>query len=217
MNGVFVTGTDTGSGKTHAACAWLRAWRARGLRASGMKPVASGCEATPQGLRNADALALIAASDPAPAYADCNPYAYAPPIAPHVAATLARRAVRLDRIEAAHARILQHCERSVVEGVGGWLAPLSDTLMQADVARALDLPVVLVVGVRLGCINHALLSARAILADGCRLHGWIANRIDPDMEQADASIAAIAARVEAPLLGTLGWGEATPRLATGCD
>lgn len=208
-----MTGTDTGSGKTWASCALLAAWRGRGLRASGMKPVASGSAMTPAGLRNDDALALLAASDPAPAYADCNPFAYAPPIAPHVAARLAGRAVDLATIGASHARIAAQCDRVVVEGVGGWLAPLSDTLLQADVVRALDLPVVLVVGVRLGCINHALLSARAIVADGCRLAGWIANRIDPAMEHADDSIVAIGERIAAPLLGTLDWGDPAPRLA----
>ena len=115
MSGVFVTGTDTGVGKTFASCALLGAWRARGLRASGMKPVASGCEETPPGLRSEDALALIAASDPAPAYADCNPFAYAPAIAPHVAARLAQRPVSLNAIVAAHARIAARCDRVAVE------------------------------------------------------------------------------------------------------
>lgn len=212
MSGLFVTGTDTGVGKTFASCALLAALRSRGLRASGMKPVASGSEKTPDGLRNDDALALIAASDPAPAYADCNPFAYLPAIAPHVAARLAQRAVSLDAIVAAHARIAAQCDRVVVEGAGGWLAPLSDTLAQADLARALELPVVLVVGVRLGAINHALLSARAIRGDGCALAGWIANRIDPDMPFADDTIATIAARIDAPLLGTLAWNDAAPLL-----
>ena len=212
MNGIYVTGTDTGVGKTFASCALLAAWRANGLRASGMKPVASGCEDTAQGLRNDDALALIAASDPAPAYADCNPFAYAPAIAPHVAARLAQQPVSLDAIVAAHARIDAQADRVLVEGAGGWLAPFSDTLAQADVARALDLRVVLVVGVRLGAINHALLSARAIRADGCALAGWIANRIDPHMPYADDTIATIATRIDAPLLGTLAWNDAAPML-----
>jgi len=212
MNGIFVTGTDTGVGKTFCSCALLHAWRSRGLRASGMKPVASGCAQTPQGLRNEDALALIAASDPAPGYADCNPFAYAPAIAPHVAARLARQTVALETIVAAHARIAARADRVLVEGAGGWLAPFSDTLMQADLAHALDLRVVLVVGVRLGAINHALLSARAIRGDGCELAGWIANRIDPDMPNADDTIATIAARIDAPLLGTLAWNDAAPAL-----
>ena len=212
MSGVFVTGTDTGIGKTFASCALLRAWRARGLRASGMKPVASGCDETPHGLRNEDALALIAASDPAPDYADCNPFPYAPAIAPHVAARLAQIPVSLDVIIAAHGRIAVHADRVLVEGAGGWLAPFDDTLAQADVVHALDLRVVLVVGVRLGAINHALLSARAVRADGCTLAGWIANRIDPGMPFADETIAAIAARIDAPLLGTLAWNDAAPTL-----
>lgn len=203
MSGVFVTGTDTGIGKTFASTALLHALRARGLRAVGMKPVASGCMATPDGLRNEDAEALIAASDPAPAYDDCNPYAFAEPIAPHVAARIVGREIEMPPIRAAHARLGAGADRIVVEGVGGWMAPLSDTLMQADLARALDAPVILVVGLRLGCLNHALLSARAIVDDGCRLAGWIANRIDPAMPYADENVATLRARIAAPLLGVL--------------
>lgn len=212
MRGIFVTGTDTGIGKTWTSCAVLGAWRARGLRACGMKPVASGCAATPAGLRNDDALALIAASDPQPDYDDCNPYAFAPAIAPHVAARLAHREVDLGALRSAHARIAARCDRVVVEGAGGWLAPFSESLAQADVARAFALPVVLVVGIRLGAINHALLSTRAIKADGCTLAGWIANRIDPEMPHADDTIAAIAARIDALLLGTLGRDESRPAI-----
>lgn len=203
MSGVFVTGTDTGVGKTHASCALLAALRAHGLRTVGMKPVASGCEATPEGWRNEDALALIAASDPAPAYADCNPFAFAEPIAPHIAARATGTAIELATLRAAYARLAQGADRIVVEGVGGWLAPLSDSLMQADLARALELPVILVVGLRLGCLNHALLSARAIEGDGCRLAGWIANRIDPAMARAEENLATLRERIGAPLLGVL--------------
>ncbi len=203
--GVFVTGTDTGIGKTYAAVALLASLRARGLRAAGMKPVASGCRVTPHGLRNEDAEALIAASDPAPAYAHCNPYAFEPAIAPHVAAREAGEEVRFDPIRAAHARVARGADRVVVEGVGGWLAPLSDSLMQADLARGLELPVILVVGLRLGCLNHALLSARAIRADGCTLAGWIANRIDPAMQRCEENLATLRARLDAPLLGVLAF------------
>jgi dethiobiotin synthetase len=201
--GVFVTGTDTGVGKTHASCVLLGALRARGLRAAGMKPVASGCRETPAGLRNEDAEALIAASAPVPSYDDCNPYAFAPPIAPHIAARASGIDVRLEAMIAAHARLAQGTDRVVIEGVGGWMAPLSETLMQADLVRALDVPVILVVGLRLGCISHALLSARAIAADGATLIGWIANRIDPDMAEVDANLATMRARIGAPLLGVL--------------
>jgi len=215
--GLFVTGTDTGAGKTHASVALLLALRARGLRASGMKPVASGCSATADGLRNDDALALIAASEPAPAYASCNPFAYAPPIAPHVAAREAGREVSLEAIREAHAALAREADRVVVEGVGGWMAPLSDRLMQADLVRALELPVVLVVGLRLGCLSHALLSARAIVADGARLAGWIANRIDPAMLAADASLDTLRARIAAPLLGVIGHGQAPAQARLDVD
>ena len=208
---LFVTGTDTGIGKTHASVALLHALRARGLRACGMKPVASGSAATPLGLRNDDALALIAASDPAPAYADCNPYAFALPIAPHVAAREAHCEIALGPIRCGFDTLARAGDRVVVEGVGGWMAPLSDTLMQADLVRALDLDVVLVVGLRLGCLNHALLSERAIAADGCRFAGWIANHIDPAMLVVDANLDTLRARIAAPLLGVIAHDQAPSR------
>jgi dethiobiotin synthetase len=201
--GLFVTGTDTGIGKTFASTLLLRALRARGLRACGMKPVASGARLTSEGPRNEDAEALIAASDPPPAYADCNPFAFLDPIAPHVAARRSGVEVTLEPIRAAYDVLARNSDRVVVEGVGGWMAPLSDTLMQADLVRALELPVILVVGLRLGCLNHALLSTRAIEADGCLLAGWIANRIDPTMAAADDSLSTLRTRIAAPLLGVL--------------
>jgi dethiobiotin synthetase len=204
--GVFVTGTDTGIGKTYTSVSLLRAHRARGRRASGMKPVASGCRATSAGLRNEDAEALIVASDPAPAYALCNPFAFEPPIAPHLAAREAGIEVSLRPIGDAFREIASRTDRVVVEGVGGWSVPLSDALMQADLVRSLELPVVLVVGLRLGCINHALLTACAIEADGCTLGGWIANRIDPTMAFAEENLATLRARLAAPLLGELAFG-----------
>src|SRR5690606_10701138 len=179
-----------------------------GLRASGMKPVASGCRVTPGGLRNDDAEALLAASDPAPAYADCNPFALAEPIAPHIAARIAGVDIDPAVVVAAFARIAEGCERVVVEGVGGWAVPLSGHVMQADLVRALGVPVVLVVGMRLGCLNHALLSARAIAADGCVLAGWIANRVDPAMPFVEANLHALQSRIPAPLLGMIGHAPA---------
>ena len=203
VHGVYITGTDTGIGKTVASAAWLNALRARGVRAVGMKPVASGCEATPHGWRNEDALALQAASLPSPPYADVNPYALPRPLAPELAARDAGIEVALAPIVAAHRRLRAVADVVVVEGVGGWAAPLSASLMQLDVVRALDLPVVLVVGLRLGCINHALLSARAILADGCRLLGWIGNAVDPGMACREEHRAMLDARLPAPCLGWL--------------
>lgn len=214
MHGFYVTGTDTGIGKTHSSAALLHALRARGVRAIGMKPVASGCERIDGEWRNADALALLAASDPRPAYADCNPFALPLPLAPELAARDAGVDIALPTLLAAHARLAASADTVVVEGVGGWAAPLSAELMQADLVRALDLPVVLVVGLRLGCLNHALLSARAVAADGCRLVGWIANAIDPGMEAADDNVAMLAARLPAPCWGRLPFDPAADAAAS---
>ena len=210
---MFVTGTDTGVGKTLASCTLLHALRARGLRAVGMKPLASGSEATPGGLRNDDALALQTASDPRPAYEDLNPFALPAPLAPEIAAEEAGVSVSLPAILAAHARLAAQADTVVVEGVGGWMAPLATDLMQADLVRALELPVVLVVGLRLGCLNHAYLSARAIEADGCRLVGWIGTGVDRDMLRIDENRALLAARLPVPCLGWLPW-QASPDPAT---
>lgn len=200
---VYISGTDTGIGKTRVSTAWLHALRARGLVAVGMKPVASGCEPGPDGWCNEDALALQAASARQPAYADVNPYALPLPLAPELAARDAGIDIRLDRIVAAHARLGAQADTVVVEGVGGWAAPLSASLMQVDVVRALGLPVVLVVGLRLGCLNHSLLTARAIAADGCRLLGWVGNAVDPDMACREEHRAMLQSRIQAPCLGWL--------------
>ena len=165
MFALYVTGTDTGIGKTLASCALLHALRGHGLRGAGMKPVASGCTRIDGEWRNADALALQAAGEPGIAYADINPFALEHPLAPELAARDAGVEVSLLPILASHARLSDHADAVVIEGVGGWAAPLSESLMQADLVRMLRLPVLLVVGLRLGCLNHALLSARAIAAD----------------------------------------------------
>jgi len=203
MFALYVTGTDTGIGKTLASCALLHALRGHGLRAAGMKPVASGCERIDGEWRNADALALQAAGEPGIAYADINPYALEHPLAPELAARDAGVEVRLQPILDAHARLAGQADALVVEGVGGWAAPLSATLMQADLVRALRLPVVLVVGLRLGCLNHAMLSARAIAADGVHLAGWIASHVDPAMERVEDNIAMLRERMPAPCWGVL--------------
>jgi len=206
-HGCYVTGTDTGIGKTLASTALLHALRRQGLRAVGMKPVASGCDRLAEGWRNGDALALQAASDPMPAYADVNPYALPLPLAPQLAARAAGIEVGLAPLLAAHARLQAEADAVVVEGVGGWAAPLADTLEQADLVRALGVPVVLVVGLRLGCLNHAYLSARAILADGCRLAGWIGSEVDPHMAQRDDNLALLRARLPAPCWGWLPYAQ----------
>ena len=205
--GVFVTGTDTGIGKTVVSAALLAALNRTGSRAVGMKPVASGCRQTTDGCRNEDAQALIAESAGAPDYSLVNPYALAEAVAPHLAARAAGIEIRLDPILAAFAALSTNANCLVVEGVGGWAVPLSPTLMQADLVRALKLPVILVVGLRLGCINHALLSARAIVADGCRLIGWVGNRIDPDMARAEENLATLRELLPAPCLGVLPFAQ----------
>ena len=203
MFALYVTGTDTGIGKTLASCALLHALRGHGLRAVGMKPVASGCERVDGEWKNADALALQAAGGAGIAYADINPFALEHPLAPELAAREAGVEVALEPILAAHARLAQQADALIVEGVGGWAAPLSATLMQADLVRALQLPVLLVVGLRLGCLNHALLSARAIAADGLHLAGWIASHVDPDMARVEDNIEMLRARLPAPCWGVL--------------
>lgn len=201
MRGIFVTGTDTGIGKTHVAASLVRALRAQGVAAIGMKPVASGCEQTVEGLRNSDALDLLAAGAQPIDYALVNPYAFADPISPHLAAADAQATIEPLHIAEAFTRLQAQADFIVVEGVGGWLAPLGESVMQADIVRALDLRVLLVVGLRLGCLNHALLTARAIAADGCRLSGWIGNRIDVDMIRVEDNIETLRRRIQAPLLG----------------
>ena len=212
QSGVFIAGTDTGIGKTLVSSTLLHALRAAGVRAAGMKPVASGCAQTPHGLRNEDALALIAASDPPPDYALCNPIALREPIAPHLAAAHAGVDIRLGPIREAFDALSTSTQCLVVEGVGGWAVPLSPTLMLADLVRALRLPVILVVGLRLGCLNHAQLSARAIAADGCKLIGWIGNRVDPEMACVEENLATLHALLCAPCLGVLPYASAPDAL-----
>jgi len=205
---VYVTGTDTGVGKSLAAATLLAALNANGVRAIGMKPVASGCERIPAGLRNADAELLIAHSAGAPAYTSVNPYAFVEPIAPHLAAADTGVEIDLARIDAAFAALSTNAQFIVVEGVGGWMAPLGPHLMQTDLVRALRLPVILVVGLRLGCLNHALLSARAIRADGAELIGWIASSVDAQMARREDNLATLRERLDASCLGVLPYSTA---------
>lgn len=204
---LFVTGTDTGVGKTHVSAALLRAARAEGLRVCGYKPVASGCESDAAGrLRNEDALALLAASAAAEPYEAINPYAFAPPIAPHVAAREAGGVVDLARLDAGAEALAARHDWLLVEGAGGWLVPLSADAGFADWVAARGWPVLLVVGMRLGCINHALLTAEAVRARGLELVGWVANELPPLQDRLVDSLEAIAARIGAPLLGRMPAG-----------
>lgn len=207
MRSFFVTGTDTGVGKTWVSSVLLHALRQQGLRAVGMKPLASGSELSPEGWRNDDALQLLAASDPKPAYADLNPYALPAPLAPEIAAREAGVSVELALMSQAFARLQSMADTVVVEGVGGWAAPLAPALDQVDLARELRLPVVLVVGLRLGCLNHARLTARAIASDGIELIGWIANEVDPHMLRRDENFELLRSRIAAPCWGRLPYQE----------
>ena len=211
MKGVFVTGTDTGVGKTEVAAGLLRAAVKSGRKAVGMKPVASGAEATPEGLRNADALALMAAGNLGKLYGEVNPYCFAPPIAPHIAALEAGVEIGLETLCRAYAGLCQGADAVVVEGVGGWQVPLSPVLELPDLARELDLPVLMVVGMRLGCLNHALLTARAIRADGLELAGWVANEIDSTFLRPEANLATLEAELGAPLLARVSHGPAVSK------
>lgn len=205
---VFVTGTDTGVGKTHACVAMLRGLVACGRRAVGMKPVAAGIDAGADA--NADVVALARAGNVDAPLAERNPYAFAAAIAPHVAARREGRAIDLARIAEAHARLAARADAVVIEGAGGALVPLSARADMLDVAACLKAPVLLVVGVRLGCLNHALAAELALRARGLEFAGWIANRVDPSMEAADESVASLAARLPAPLIADLAWGDAGP-------
>ena len=191
--GFFVTGTDTEIGKTWVASALVAALKSRGLGVGVMKPIASGAEMTPEGLRNEDALALMAAAAgdvaryPGP-YAEVNPYCFAPPISPHLAAAEAGVTMDAPSIAAIARSVADKFDLLVVEGAGGWRAPIGPDEAISDLAVGLELPVVLVVGLRLGCLNHAVLPAEAIRSSGLPMAGWIANSIDPAMNRREANL-----------------------------
>lgn len=198
----FITGTDTDVGKTTIATGLLHAARTGGLSTAAGKPVASGCAVTPKGLRNADALALMAECSIALTYAEVNPYAFEPAIAPHLAAREAGVALTVQSLLGPMRTVLaKGADFTLIEGAGGWRVPLADQSNLSDLARALDLPVILVVGVRLGCISHALLTAEAIAQDGLQLAGWVANIIDPKTSRLEENLATLAERLPAPCLG----------------
>lgn len=200
---LFVTGTDTGVGKTRIAAALCRALAGGGARVAAMKPVASGCFDTQEGLRNEDALALIGAMNVRARYSEVNPYAFAPAIAPHIAAREAGVNIDFDVLDRAFARLRMQSDFLIVEGAGGWLAPLDASRGFADLAARWQTDVILVVGMRLGCLNHALLTAESIERRGLRLRGWVANAIDPEFERPAENVATLESRISAPCLGIL--------------
>jgi dethiobiotin synthetase len=201
--GCFVTGTDTEIGKTLTASALVHCARRTGLRAVGFKPIAAGCEQHAGQRTNEDIERLLAVSTPGFTREEINVYLFDPPIAPHIAAQEAGATIDLDAIVQRYRALAARADYVAVEGAGGWLVPLSRTESFADLAVRLQLPVVLVVGMRLGCINHALLTAASIRAHGLTLAGWVANRIDPDMMRFDENLAALRERIAAPLLGVV--------------
>jgi dethiobiotin synthetase len=213
----FVTGTDTGVGKTHASVALLHAFAAQGRSTLGLKPVAAGCEVTPDGLRNEDALALQAAATVQLPYAQVNPVALAAAIAPHIAAAQEKRRIGVAQLAGLlrGAQMQARADVTLVEGAGGWRVPLNERETLADLAREMAVPVLLVVGMRLGCLNHALLTAEAIRRDGLVLAGWVANCIDADMPVREENITTLRAALGAPLLGVLPHGPADATALTG--
>ncbi len=202
MTSLYVTGTDTEVGKTQVSMALIQLLRQQGQRVAGMKPIASGCIESDKGLRNDDALSLMAQANVELPYDMVNPYAFAPAIAPHIAAARAGKTIDAQLIQRQFYQIQQQVDSVIVEGAGGWLVPIDNTLTMADVAIRLGLPVVLVVGIRLGCINHALLSVQALLQSGLPFYGWVANDLTASPES-EAIIASLKTRISAPCLGVV--------------
>jgi dethiobiotin synthetase len=197
---VFVTGTDTGVGKTVVACALTRGLVAQGFRVAVMKPVASGATRTALGLRSEDALALLSASNVQAPYELVNPYCFEPPVSPHIAAEDANIDIDADLIARDLDRLKETSDFVVVEGAGGWLAPVSRTQSMGDLARCLRASVLMVVGLRLGCLSHARLTRQGIATHGVPFVGWIANEVDPQLLRADENLAALEEFLgEAPL------------------
>ena len=188
---LFITGTDTDVGKTVVACALVRGFVALGLRTAVMKPIASGAVQTPAGLRNRDAQELLAAASVSAPYPLVNPYCFEPAISPHIAADDAKITIDFDLIARNLVALQEQADRVVIEGVGGWLAPLTATQSVADLAGSLGAPVVMVVGLRLGCLNHAQLTRASIRAHGTPFAGWIANHLDAHMARVEENLASL--------------------------
>lgn len=199
---LFVTGTDTEVGKTRISTGLMSVLRQQGLKVAGMKPIASGCEKIQGQWQNEDALAMIEQSNVKLPYSTVNPYAFEPAIAPHIAAEQVGIEVSVSVIQQHFEQIRQQSDAVIVEGAGGWLVPLNQTQNMADLAQALDLPVVLVVAIKLGCINHALLSVAAIEQKGLKLAGWVANHLEQQSESGEI-IDTLKQHIHAPCLGVV--------------
>ena len=207
----FITGTDTNVGKTLVAAGLLVAAKNKGLTTAALKPVAAGCEKTDSGLRNSDALLLQSVITQKLDYDQINPYALEAAIAPHIAAHQENRSLRVDRLSGICRGVLSSANFTLVEGAGGWRVPLNAYETLADLAKNLGLPIILVVGVRLGCINHALLTFEAITRDGLAVAGWVANCVDAEMPVLQENIDSLRARLPVPCLGVVPFlNEASP-------
>ncbi len=203
--GYFITGTDTDCGKTEITLGLMSLLQGQGFNVLGMKPVASGAAPTPEGLRNEDATRIQTQASQWVDYDLVNPCAYEPAIAPHLAAEMVQHPISFDAIKTAYRKLADQADTVVVEGVGGWRVPLGDDQAVSGLAVELALPVILVVGMKLGCINHALLTAEAIQASGVNLAGWIANEVDCEMLASEGNLQTLMSSIKAPLLGVVPW------------
>jgi dethiobiotin synthetase len=201
--GFFITGTDTEIGKTTVSLVLMRLLKQQGYKVAGMKPVAAGCEVTTEGLRNDDAQKLRHESSMNLPYELVNPFAYEPPIAPHIAAEQAHTPIAIETISNAYVKIANQADVVIVEGVGGWAVPINEQQTMADVAKALNLPVIVVSGIRLGCLNHTLLTQAAIQASGCQIAGWIANLLNENHPVLEQNIQYLKSTLPISYLGTL--------------
>ena len=217
-SGYFITGTDTGAGKTVITLGLMQYLQQQGKTVVAMKPVASGCERTPEGLRNDDAVQLLQQSSISLDYERVNPYAFEPAIAPHIAAVQCGVRIEPDKIQRIYATLTSQADCVLVEGVGGWQVPLNDHSTMADLAVQLGLDVILVVGMRLGCLNHALLTTAAIQSSGLKLAGWVANCLPlVQAEAAGENINSLKSRISAPLLGIVPTlPRVSPKAAADC-
>lgn len=205
--GFFITGTDTNVGKTTVALGLMTALQQQGLTVAAFKPVSAGCARTADGLRNDDAVRLMQQASVDIPYDTVNPYAFEPPIAPHIAAAETNTRIDLGVVKKAYLEIAETVDIVIVEGAGGWLVPVTEQETMADLAVTLGLPVINVVGIRLGCLNHALLTTQSIIASGLHHGGWIANHLSTVTERSAENVDALRARITAPLLSNVPFGE----------
>lgn len=207
--GFFITGTDTDVGKTVAALSLMRSLQDKGYTVSGFKPVSAGCRNTADGLRNDDAVQLQKASSVSLPYSVINPYAFEPPIAPHIAAAQAGVSIEILHIQSCYTQIAAQNDVVIVEGAGGWLVPINDSETMVDIAQKLKLPVILVTGIRLGCLNHTLLTVQSILTaesrlgSGITLAAWVANHLGPESSTSTSNVHYLQQHIHAPLIAQI--------------